>query len=324
MQFKGACTPIHEKRNEPEELTQLERLRTRLPTDHPQYGTVSKKYHQAKAGYTGELYVDRVLNEIAFPQGTTILKDITLEINPDFLIQIDTFIISPSIAFLLEIKNFTGTVHFDENSGKTTKISPYGETEKYDCVIHQLDRAAIGLTEWLRQRNINIPIEPILIMANNNTEIPKFPNAVTLKYAKQLPRYIRKFISDEPKLTAKQIRQITQIINQNRRKWWNDRACKRYKISPNELKRGVLCPTCNEPATRVRGHSWYCRSCKKNTKDALQQSIDDWFLLVSPTITNRQLRLFLDLKSSSAASVILRQTNLRRHGASRNTTYTKP
>ena len=270
------------------------------------------------------MYIDRVLNEIAFPQGTAILKDITLEINPDFQIQIDTLILSPFTLFLLEIKNFTGTVHFDVNSGKTTKISPYGETEKYDCVIHQLDRAVTGLTEWLKQRNINVQIEPILVMANNKTEITKFPDGVNLKYAKQLPRYIRNFISTEPQLTTYQIQQIVKAINQNRKNWWNERACKRYNIPPNELKRGVLCPTCNQPATRTRGHSWYCRTCKKQAKDALQQSIDDWFLLVGPTITNRQIRLFLELKSKSAASVILRKSKLRRHGASRNTTYTKP
>src|SRR5690606_25892061 len=65
--IKGACTPILEKRNEPEELTQLERLLTRLPSSHPQRETISRRYNQVKAGYIGELYVDRVLNEIAFP-----------------------------------------------------------------------------------------------------------------------------------------------------------------------------------------------------------------------------------------------------------------
>lgn len=246
-----------------------------------------------------------------------------MEINPDFQIQIDTLILSPTIAFLLEIKNYSGTVHFDVATGKTTKLSPNGQVEKYDCVIHQLDRAVTGLTEWLQKRNIQIQIEPILVMANSKTEIPEFPDEVTLKYAKQLPRFIRSFITNEPRLTINQIRKIKKTINENRRKWWNDKACKRYNISPNDLKRGVLCQTCNEPAARVRGHSWFCRTCGKNAKESLQQSIDDWFLLVSPTITNRQIRLFLELKSSSAASVILRNTNLRRTGASRSTTYTK-
>lgn len=321
--IKGACTPILEKRNEPEELTQLERLLTRLPSGHPQRETISRRYNQVKAGYIGELYVDRVLNEIAFPQGAAILKDITLEINPDFQIQIDTLIITPHFIFLLEIKNFTGTVQFDEKSGKTVKIAPNGTVDKYDCVIHQVDRAATGLAEWLKQRHIDIPIEPILVMANNKTDIPELPDSVTLKYAKQLPRYIRNFLSDEPRLPANHIQQIARTINENRRKWFYEMPCKRYKIHPNELKRGVLCRTCNEPATRVRGHSWYCRHCKKNSKDALRQSIEDWFLLVSPTLTNRQIRIFLELKSSSAASVILRQANLRRHGATRNITYTK-
>lgn len=295
----------------------------RLPSSHPRYLAISKRAHQLKAGYDGERYVDKILNEIAFPQGTSILKDITLEINPDYIIQIDTLIITPYNSYLLEIKNYSGSIQFNQTVGKTIKTSPNGEIDKYDCIINQLDRAKTGLKEWLNQHNMDMPIEALIVMANSNTDIPIPPETAIVKYAKQIPLYMRSHFKKEKTITSTSINKITKTIQLHRKKWWTDFPCKQYNISPNELKRGVLCNTCNEPTTRIPGHSWFCYLCKKNNKSALNKSVDDWFLLVSPTLTNRQLRLFLGLKSSSATSVVLRSQNLKRHGATRNITYTK-
>ncbi|WP_339251575.1 nuclease-related domain-containing protein [Sporosarcina sp. FSL W8-0480] len=294
----------------------------RLPINHPKYESISKKYHQAKAGYAGELYVDRVLNEVSYPQGVNVLKDVSLEINPHFRIQIDTLIISPNLIFLLEIKNYVGTVHFDEDTGKTTKVSSHGRVDKYDCIIHQIDRATNGLLEWLRKRNINIPIEAILVMSNTQTDIPVFPENVTLKYAKQLPRYIRNLLPPRDQQDENQVRSIVNQINSQRINWPSMPACHRYAIDPNDLKRGVHCTTCNIAMARKRGHSWVCMTCRKKDSNALWKSIEDWFILIEPKITNKQLRLFLELASNSSASVIFRDLKLQRNGVPPHTFYT--
>lgn len=301
----------------------LQRLLARLPSSHPRYQAISKKVHQLKAGYEGELYVDKVLNEIAFPHGTSILKDITLEINPDCIIQIDTLIITPYTAFLLEVKNYSGFIQFNHALGKTIKTSPKGEVDKYDCIIHQLDRAKTGLLEWLSQQNIDMPLKSLIVMANSKTDLSDPPETATLKYAKQIPFFIRSHFEGDKILSGDSISEITKAIQRGRKKWWSDLPCNHYQIAPNDLKRGVLCMTCNEPTTRLPGHSWFCYTCKTNSKSALKKSVDDWFILVSPTVTNKQIRIFLNLKSSSAASVVLRSQNLKRHGATRNIMYTK-
>lgn len=185
---------IQTKRKPPEDLFQLQRLLARLPEHHSQYDGLASKLYQTKAGYSGELIVDRILSEVDFPPGTKILRDLTLEVNPEYLIQLDTLILTPSRAILLEIKHYAGIVQFDEQFGKTTKISVDGEIEKFDCILHQLDRAATGPQMWFRLHHIPIPIDPILIMANPNVEIKEFPESTTLKYAKQLPRHIRNLL----------------------------------------------------------------------------------------------------------------------------------
>lgn len=301
----------------------MERLLVRLPTNHLKYEAVRKKIQQLQAGYAGELYVDRLLHEIPSPSKIIVLSDISLEINPHFRIQIDTLILTPKQIILLEIKNYSGTVHFEEHTGKTKKLSNHGEaTEKYDCIIHQLDRTSIGLQTWLQHKGISFPISPIIVMANNQTDIPVFPNTASVKYAKQIPRYIRGILEENVETNVNQFRSIAKLIEANQVKWPYISACKRFDIQPNDLIKGVLCPSCNVPMKRHKGHSWICILCKKSNPLALKKSINDWFLLIDSRISNKQMRDFLDLKSNSSASVIFRTTNMQRHGKAPYTYYT--
>jgi hypothetical protein len=323
--FKRREQIIYTKRKPPDDQIPLERLLARLPDNHHQHKTISNKLYQTKAGYSGELIVDRILNEIDFPQGSAIMKNLTVEINPHFRAQLDTLILTPKRAILLEIKNYAGTVLFDDASGKTTKISPDGETEKYDCIIHQLDRAANAVEKWLVQKHIHLPVEPILVMANQRTEIPEMPISMPLKFAKQLPRYIRG-LPDEPDepdiLTPRQIAAAANRLYTNQFKWKRIPACEKYDIPSFELKKGVLCLNCNAVMPRTRGRTWICTPCGKSNKGALEQAVADWYLLISPTLKNKQLRQFLELNSKSAASIIFRQLRLNRNGTPPGTIYT--
>lgn len=311
------------KRHPPEELIQLERLAVRLPTSHHKYAYIQTKYHQLKAGHAGEIYVDRVLQEISYPRGVKVLTDIRLEINPHFQIQIDTLIVSPHSIILLEVKYYAGTVNFNEDSGKTTKIASNGEIDKYDCIIHQLDRATVGLKTWLEKRNISIPVIPILVMANGQTEISVVPDSITLKYAKQLPRYIRRLLAETESLQAYPSTSIAEMIVADQVSWSMTPACQRYEIVPAHLIRGVLCSSCHSPMDRKRGHSWICYACRKKDPGALEVAIKDWFLLIGHTVSNKQLRFFLDLKSSAAASIIFSQSSgMLRLGNAPHTFYT--
>lgn len=300
----------------------MQRLLARLPDTHRQYEAISQKLYQSQSGYAGELIVDRILNEIDFPQGSAILKDFTVEINPNFLVQIDTLILTPSHAMLLEIKNYAGTVFFDELSGKTTKISPEGKIEKFDCIIHQLDRAATGIQKWLIERQIQLPLEAVLVMANQKTEIQEMPKTVPLKFGKQLSRYIRSMPGGPEIMTSLQITTIANHLYASSVKWKRKPACEKYEISPAALKTGVLCLDCNSVMPRRRGRTWTCDNCGNRNEDALLQAVADWYLLISPTLTNKQLRTFLALNSNSAASVIFRQLRLKRKGIPPGTVYT--
>ncbi|WP_256594321.1 nuclease-related domain-containing protein [Sporosarcina pasteurii] len=273
-----------------------------------------------EAGYSGELNVDRVMHEIIFPPNTKILKNIKLQVNPHYLFEIDTLILSPSRIILLEVKNYYGTVYFDEELGKTIRVSPTGKKDYFDCAIHQLIRTEAALSRWFDKRNITIPIESILVMANQQTIISEIPKTVPVKYRKQLPRYISGLPKIPTILSCEEITRVAQKIEDSSQENYR-LACERFNFQPSELKSGVLCSDCNGLMNRKRGQKWRCLNCGKYATQELYKALEDWFLLIKPTISNAECRAFLNLNSKYAASIILRHSKLSRKGKPPKTYY---
>lgn len=311
---------IDSKRQRPIELVSHERLLLRLPPTHEKYKLISDKVYRLGAGYSGELDVDRILPEIGLPKNCFILKDIRLEVIPNFHIQLDTLIITRHCIILLEIKKYSGTTQFDEAVGKTIRISPNGEVGKYDCAVDQVDRAVEGLQRILKDFPTVPKIIPIIVMANAATDILKYPRDIPVKYKKQLPRYIRQLLKHETVMTEQECLKINNHIQSSAKKLKKTPLCERYEIPVADIQKGVICPSCNGRMKKSQGRSWTCEICQTSHQLAAKQAVEDWFMLISPTITNRELCAYLDINRKSATRV-LGQLKLTKIGQTKRTHY---
>ncbi len=98
-----------------EQLKSLPRLLARLHPNSPKYKEIEDKLYRVQAGYAGEVKVDKYLESTIFPQKVIVLTDVQLPVAENFLIQIDTLILSRSSIILLEIKNIAGTLTYIPN-----------------------------------------------------------------------------------------------------------------------------------------------------------------------------------------------------------------
>ena len=74
------------------------------------------------------------------------------------------------------------------------------------------------------------------------------------------------------------------------------------------------------PMTRKWG-MWVCGSCSFTSRDAHLMALRDYALLIKPTITNRELREFLQLESASVAVKLLSRLNLPYTGSTKDRVY---
>lgn len=72
-----------------------------------------------------------------------------------------------------------------------------------------------------------------------------------------------------------------------------------YKIKKEELLKGVQCEECLALSMLKEKHGWGCSNCNSVSKNAHLDALRDYVLLPGMTITNSELREFLNIQSSS-------------------------
>lgn len=112
--------------------------------------------------------------------------------------------------------------------------------------------------------------------------------------------------------------ELTEQIMQEHKVFIPYPMCSNWSIDPGELITGEKC----ERYGMVKNNrGWQCLSCEHIDKHSHQQSLREWFMLASNSISNRECRRFLRIDSSQLASRILNSMNLTREHKSKNTIY---
>ncbi|MBE1557154.1 hypothetical protein H4683_004291 [Filibacter limicola] len=161
----------------------------------------------------------------------------------------------------------------------------------------------------------------ILVLANPNTVVKDVPPDFPIVYKKQITYYLQNLRSTGVVLSATQIYDITQQIQNDQKKFSPFPLCSYYNIDVNDLRTGLLCRYCNKHLRRNNRETWYCEYCSKDALDPFNDGIKDWLKLVKNSITNEECRGFLELKNPNAARYALSKSSLVKKGKSTATFY---
>jgi hypothetical protein len=323
---KGADALIKMERTMPHILSQLRALKRRLPPSHPQFALICQDEKNRSNGFRGEEAIDYYLADL--PDDFFIYHGLRLPTNPSFF-QMDTLILTYSFLLFIEIKALKGSVYFDPVFKQMIR-TPNGKTDGFRCPIAQVKRQNDCLNRWrAAHRFPQTPIEDfvtfnhpetILKTEPGNTVIPKkvchmhqVPDRI--QAITRTPNKLRLTDQERDRFNDQLIQAHTPLI-QN--------VLQLYHLDVADLITGVQCPSCRAiPMTRVHG-SWHCPRCSHNSKNAHHALLDDYFLLASNTITNREFRHWAHLKSRIQAHDLLNQINLPRSGTNKGTIYHCP
>ncbi|MEG0385902.1 MAG: hypothetical protein RR642_14230 [Solibacillus sp.] len=99
----------------------------------------------------------------------------------------------------------------------------------------------------------------------------------------------------------------------------------RRTVESSRLRRGVLCRECKYlHAMQYKHGSWICPVCHFKSKNALNETLFHYRMLIKPHITNREFREFVGIDSIHAASKLLMRLGLEKVGTGRGTYYIIP
>lgn len=318
---------ILKERKTPQTILKLEALARRLAESHSKMPLITKELGKRQAGYRGEQSIDYHLSFLPEKE-YYILHDLRLKNQQGYYFQIDTLLLSHCFLSIIDVKNFRGIIQFDEQFHQL--IQTVNETKKgLSDPISQINRHHTQLTEWLKVNKFpSLPIQPLIVISNPATVIETTSNPT---FYKQITHSINLFprINQFKKSHSKEILSHKDILKLGRLLTKKNHPLdynplKHYGIHPNEILKGVHCPSCNYlPMKRVHG-KWQCPRCKHMCKMAHLNALNDYNLLLGNTITNENLCEFLLLHSRNAALHILRSMNLQHSGNTKGRLYYLP
>ncbi|MBT2699724.1 NERD domain-containing protein [Bacillus sp. ISL-40] len=308
----------------PLRIQKYEALIRRINENHPIQPALLTEYKNWMAGYHGEKSLDFHLSMLP-DTNYLIFHNIRLQLGKYFF-QIDILLLSAAFALALEVKNRTGEYHFQKYLNQTI-LKNNGKDERIKNPVLQAKLQALKLKNWLKKHNSReIPIHYLFVNSNQRAMI---------RVESGHEQILRNICNSEGLLEK-----ITQIASQNKDEKLNKKELGKVKrliltndtpedpdllehfhLSKNDLPTGVQCPICNCLPMKYIYGTWVCPNCKCNSKTVHIQALNDYFLLIKPSITNSELRRFLHIDSPKSANNILKSMNLAYKGVFKGRIY---
>ena len=295
----------------------LEALLRRLSPFYKRRSEIELDYRHRLAGYDGEKRLDQVLKKLP-DEEFHILNDLRLPCKDGGYFQIDSLLLTKSVAMILEAKNIAGELVFEKNQFTRRQN---GETERFINPVLQAYEQARELKAWMKRHNLReLPIEYFFVNCNSKTKVYAEPGMeymlervctcedVHHKMTELHSRYQKEMIG------TKDLQLVEKLLMKEHTPLQIKDILQKYQIDSSEILTGVQCPYCQAIPMIYKRGKWICPKCSKTSNTAHIPAINDFFLLYKPWITNAEIRYFLHTPSPHIARRILISTGLPSSG----------
>jgi len=313
-------------RSKPHVLLAHEALFRRLHNKYRYNESLQENYQNYRAGYLGEKNVDYKL--ALFPKkGFFHFPGLRLK-NGNHFFQIDSLILTPKLIFNIEIKNLKGVLEYNASHKQLIQLD--GEKElSYKDPILQAEIQKKHLAYWLQQFGLNIPIETIVVSANQSAIIRNTENDRTFhERFVSLENLIFKLDDifhryQKSLLSIRELKTLSKLLLKHDTPLRYD-PVSHYNLKKHHFIEGISCEKCDHfPINRQRGY-WICPACKERNLFGHERVILDYFLIHQNEITTKICQHLLQTASFSTVYHLLRKMNLKRIGEKKNRRYVAP
>lgn len=310
---------IIKKRTKPRPLVKIDAALPRLSPQFPQFAAMREEAAIKQKGYTGELKVDYHLDYLA--SGYTILQDVYLRVNGKN-VQMDSLVISQHAIYIVEAKNYNGSITFDTILNQMIRND--GKIESgFEYPITQVENQNFHLQNWLSQHNLpNIPIYCFVAISEPSTIIKVIGDAEAIaKVVAHGARIPSMIMEKEQQLAEEDLRKIqdrkigNMILKASN--LFDIDIIKQYAIKATDLSPGVICPECGLLGMERLHSRWKCKRCNLFSRHAHKQALNDYFLLKKSWITNSECMHWLCFNSKNIATKLLREYPLQYNNINR-------
>lgn len=300
-------------------------LLRRLVSNHPSRAKLEDEQAKRTAGYRGEQSLDYYLT-LLHDKNYHILNDLRIPHLQKHFFQLDTLILSTRFILHLEVKNISGTLYFDPELHQLIRTLE-GEEMAFPDPFVQIRRQQEQFKSWLFKNKFPfIPLISLIVISNPSTIIRSAPESRSrlqkVVHAAALPEKIEHLERNHLKeiLSTHDLNKLTRLLKKEDTPLDPD-ILKIFHIDKKDILKGVHCPKCFFLPLKKSKRGWHCPTCNVFHKHAHIDSLKDYAYLFGPTITNQQLRDFLQISSESVAKRLLTSLNAEQRGDCKGRKY---
>lgn len=313
---------LYKQRTKPKQLEGLQSLASRLSSTHEKYRFIQDELYKVRAGYGGELEYDRCMKEVHTDFPHAILHDLSLQQN-GVQFQIDSLFIAPDRIIITEVKNIADKIIVKANPTQFLKESQTGTRAVFRNPISEVERKIHFLNNWLSAFDIHLPVTGLITFAHNNEILIEEQPTMPILPNYEAPAFFRELPLESSILSKQDIQKVADIFLKHHQDYDPFPLTSRYGIHPTELNNGVLCCNCpNEQVVVREGNVWSCPLCSHKSRVPYEQAIEEYFMLVGKSLTNREFCGFTGLTCRHTAKRLLSSPLLQKVGTRKATTYT--
>jgi hypothetical protein len=306
-------------------LEQAKAAQRRLPINHIMKKAIEAKVRKLASGYQGEKTLNYFLGLLP-DKKYHIFHGLRLPIG-NYFFQMDALLLSPKLIIILESKNYSGTILIEKhqltqeiNNSKVIYENPIAQVNRHKILLHYL---------FEKYQVPSISIETLVVFTKASTEIKIATGYIEaekkigkvhnlLKKIEELEKYHNK-----DRIDQKTIGKIRRLVLNKHTPLRTD-ILQTFGIDKSDILTGVRCPNCSFLPMQYNRKNWICPECPCTTKDAYLEAVNDYFLLINPSITNSELREFLQLPSRRSSTYLFTLLNLPSTGSKKGRIYHQP
>lgn len=309
----------------PMNLLKAEALERRTFENHRSMPELRTFIKNTRSGYNGERKISYYLGQIP-TQRFYIFYDLRLPYGNAYF-QIDALLLSTKAILMLDGKNHYGKLLIEKNQ----MIQEFQDSRVvYENPISQANRHNLLLTYFLENHKIPIlPINSYVVITNSSTEVRVSPDymeaANKVCRLSDLLRKIDEFYHHNNKelVDNKTLEKLKRLLLKSHTPLQIDILAK-YNIAKSEIRTGVQCPNCLSFPMIYKRTIWLCPICHFISQDAYLTAIKDYFLLISPAFTNREIRAFLHLPNTRGTTYFISSLHFPFTGTTKGRVYHQP
>ncbi|WP_226680299.1 nuclease-related domain-containing protein [Sutcliffiella horikoshii] len=299
-------------------ISKLETLLRRIDKNHPKRPQIEQDLAKRLAGYKGEQSMEYHLSFLD-ERKYYILHALRLQSSSNYCFQMDVLILTSTYFLIIEIKNIIGQVTFENHFAQFIRTLN-GIEEGFYNPLDQVKKQNLRLYSFIESQKIKRPpIKSLVCFTNPQTIIrsdSRVKDSQSVLHAHNIFSKLEDFEhqTDTSIFTENELLKISRkLLKKHCEEDIN--ILHRYGIRPEEIIKGVACPSCSYIPMNRKSGSWLCKVCNFKSKDGHISTLEDYRLLFGTNITHLELKEFLGLDSDSTTSKIIYSLGLKHCGS---------